>query len=213
MRLQLIGSVCSLVVAFSGSMNAAPITMTVSAPSAAPPHDQVSVTIGIAGLGTGTAQSIGTFDVNLGFDPLLLSFVSATFGNQLDILGLGDIRTVTLGVGVVNLFELSLDSPAELNRLQLPAFTLATLTFDTLAEGRSPLTVTVNALGDADGSAVEAQIQNGSILIQNSVPEPRATPIVAGVLVAILLASRRIRTASDRSIKSDRYIMTGAFGR
>jgi hypothetical protein len=54
-------------------------------------------------------------DINFGFDPTLLSCSSIVFGNQVDISGLGDIQSVTPGTGTVEVFELSLDSAAELN--------------------------------------------------------------------------------------------------
>jgi len=152
------------------------------------------VTISIDGLGAGTAPSLGTYDVNLGFDPLLLSFVSATFGNQLDIFGFGDIQTVTPSTDSVNVFELSLDSATDLNNLQLSAFALATLTFDTTAMGTSPLTISLNALGDADGNALEADIQNSSIAIQDGTPtspapEPSSAALVGLIVVALATAS------------------------
>jgi hypothetical protein len=187
----------ALVLALQSVAIAATITVAPFLPQS-PLGSQVTVTIGVSGLGAGTAPSVGTFDLDLGFDPLLLSFVSATFSNQLDILGLGDIQAVAPSVGSVNVFELSLDSASDLNALQLPAFTLATLTFDTLAEGVSPLTVSLNALGDADGNALEANIQNGAITIQNGTPtnptpEPNSTVLVAIGLLSIAMATRRIR--------------------
>lgn len=133
-----------------------------------------SFNVDISGLGNGTA--LGTYDINLGFDPTLLSYASIVFGNQVDISGLGDIQSVTPGTGTVEVFELSLDSATELNSLQASSFTLATLTFDTLATGsNSPVTLSVNALGDAYGNSIAATLQNGSVTIagaSSSVPEP-----------------------------------------
>ena len=106
-----------------------------------------TVDLVISGLGGGAAPSLGTFDLDIGFDSSILSFSSATFGNQLDLFGLGDINSVTPGVGTINLFELSLESAADLDSLQAGAFTLATLSFTALSNGSSPLSISVNALG------------------------------------------------------------------
>src|SRR5438874_1153733 len=54
----------------------------------------VMVSLMIQGLGDHTAPSLGTFDVNILFDPAILSFSTAVFGDpalgdQLDPLGVG----------------------------------------------------------------------------------------------------------------------------
>jgi hypothetical protein len=123
------------------------------------------------------------------FDPLLLSFESARFGKQLDILGLGSIQSMTTVIGSVNLFELSLDSTADLNSLQLPSFTLTTLTFNTSGVGTSALTLTLNALANAEGQPLGATVNNGSITVRqladNQLPEPATFGLVAAVLLLI----------------------------
>jgi hypothetical protein len=48
----------------------------------------------ISGLGDGTAPSLSTFDLDISFDPTILAFSTAVFGDpilgdQLDIWGLG----------------------------------------------------------------------------------------------------------------------------
>lgn len=157
----------------------------------------VSFDVNISGLGNGTA--LGTYDINLGFDPTLLSYSSIVFGNQVDISGLGDIQSVTPGTGTVDVFELSLDSPSDLNSLQASSFTLATLTFDTLATGtNSPLTLSVNALGDAVGNSINANLENGSVTINGlvtSVPEPSMIfSMVAGLFLIGGAKSRFFRS-------------------
>src|SRR5256885_142656 len=61
---------------------------------------QASVDVNVKGLGGGTA--LAAYDINVGFDPALLSFFSIAWGNQLDLFGLGDIQIVTPGGGTVN---------------------------------------------------------------------------------------------------------------
>ncbi|MBL8227342.1 MAG: hypothetical protein JNL98_02650 [Bryobacterales bacterium] len=155
--------------------------------------NQAVFTVNLTGLGNGVAPSVGVFDFDILFDPAILSFSGAVFGSQLDILGLGSIQSATLGFGSVNLFELSLDTVSDLNDLQAPAFVLATLTFDTLASGVSPVTINLNSLGDADGAAIAATITDGSINVGQSivVPEPVYWPLLALGLCAIVRFRKR----------------------
>ena len=98
------------------------------------------IDIRIDGLGAGGAPSLGTYDFDVTFNPSVLSFVSATFGDsvlgsQLDLFGLGNVSSLTPSTGIVNLFELSLDTSADLDALQADAFVLASLSFSGLAVG------------------------------------------------------------------------------
>ena len=114
----------------------------------------VDIDIGISGLGSAAAPSLSTYDLDLDFDPAYLAFANVHYGdpllgNQLDLFNLGS-NTAAAGVaspGVVNLFELSGDSVADLNTLQASSFILATVTFDVLTAGTSPLGLVSTALG------------------------------------------------------------------
>jgi hypothetical protein len=149
---------------------------------------QTIVLLKISGLGNGIAPSIGTFDIDLQFDPAILTFDNAVFGNQLDVLGLGDIQVVTPVLGVVNLFELSLDFESDLDTLQAPEFTLATLVFESFGTGTSPLALSLNALGDAAGNSLDAELIDGAITVSEAsiVPEPSYLSIVAAVFAIIV---------------------------
>lgn len=177
------------------SVNPTAQTQTVGSPT--------TISLLITGLGAGTAPSLGTFDIDIAFDPVLLSFVTATFGNQLDILGLGSLQITTPGTGTVNLFELSLDTVDDLNNLQAGSFTLAMLTFDTIAVGTSALNLTVNALGDADGQAISSILENGTLTIEdtagNPIPEPSYALPIGSLLLLLLCAISSRRQASHRS--------------
>lgn len=146
----------------------------------------------ITGLGSGEAPSLGGYDLDVGFDPALLAFDHATFGDQLDLLGLGDIRDVTPGVGRVNLFQMSLDSIDDLNTLQADSFVMATMGFTVLGAGLSPLTLIVNpgGLADAFGDPLDVELVPGSV---GMVPEPANSVLMAlGIgLLALTVARRR----------------------
>ena len=110
-----------------------------------------AVAITISGLGDPGAPSLGVFDLDLAFDPSILAFNTATFGDpvlgdQLDLFGFGSLTEVILGVGTVNLFELSFDFAVDLDTLQAGSFTLVTLSFDTVSLGSSALSASFRCI-------------------------------------------------------------------
>jgi len=140
----------------------------------------VIVEVVISGLGDGAAPSLSTFDFDVTFDGGILSFLDFTFGDprlgdQLNLSGLGSLTGVAAGPGGVNLFELSFDSPADLDAVQAESFTLGTLSVSALSTGKSALGIVVNTLGDADGDLLEADIVAGQVAVTGgplSVPAP-----------------------------------------
>lgn len=134
--------------------------------------------------------SLGAFDFDISFDPTILSFNSIAFGDpvlgdQLDIFGLGSVTGSDASTpGILNLFEFSLDDPLDLENLQAGSFIFATLTFDTLALGTSPLSLSVNAIGDAWGDPFPVDLVNGSINVVG-VPEPATVMLLGSGLVGI----------------------------
>jgi PEP-CTERM motif len=164
----------------------------------------VGVAVVISDLGSGAAPSLSAFDLDVTFDETILSFVSAAFGdpmqgNQLDLGGFGTVSGVTPGVGAVGLFELSLDTPADLEVLQAGSFILATLTFNATSGGVNPLGILITDLGDAFGDALTADVLTGSITVTGTaVPEP-------GSLLLLMIGAAGFAAArGDRRIKRTR---------
>jgi hypothetical protein len=159
----------------------------------------VDVGIRISGLNDFAPPSLGTFDLDVAFDPTILSFDHVSYGDpllgdQLDLLGLGSIQITTPGLGFVNLFELSFDPIGDLNALQQGDFLLATLTFNTLALGTAPLGISINTLGDAAGDALIASAGRGTVSV---VPEPATLLLMGSGLIGIWGGKRLLRHRID----------------
>ena len=137
--------------------------------------DTVDVDLFISDLANFATPSLGAFDVDISFDPGVLSFSSLVFGNQLDLFGLGSFTGFDGSTpGLVDLFEISLDSATDLDTLQAGSFTLATLTFDTIGLGTSSLWISSYILSDSlfpPNALVDATTSIGSVTV-NPVPEP-----------------------------------------
>jgi hypothetical protein len=141
----------------------------------------VPVDLVITDLGTNT---VGTFHVVVSFDPLLLSLdlADVIFGPLLGDPGSGEAVTDAVFVpGIptrtfVNVVAVALLSPTELDALQPSSFTLATFTFDTRAVGTTPLGITINALGDANGDPLSLSGTPGTGAITVSPRQPGQIP-------------------------------------
>ncbi|MHB1141398.1 MAG: cohesin domain-containing protein [Sulfuricaulis sp.] len=155
----------------------------------------VNFNLVISGLGNGSAPSLGTFDLDINFNPAILSFSAVNFGDsvlgdQLDLFGFGSITSYDDStLGTVNLFQLSFDDPNDLDTLQAADFTMATLTFSALSSGTSALDISINALGDSIGDPLAADITGGSVIV-SAVPLPAAIWLLGSGLLGLVGMAR-----------------------
>lgn len=168
-----------------------------------------TVSLGIAGLDGATA--LGGFDLDISFNPSILSLRGVHFGDpgllgdQLDLGRSGAVICspghdtfptcpADLTGGMVNLLELSLDAAGALNAFQADSFILATFLFDTLSPGQSVLSVNRLVLADAFGGGLIADIlQSGHITVAapNAIPAPSSLALLAAGMVMLMACSEK----------------------
>lgn len=171
-----------------------------------PVGTSVDVDVVISGLGDYMPDSLGVFDLDVTFDTTILSFTGYQLGPYLGDTTFGEALDLSWGEfipGVVNVAELSfLESdaftcifciPPYLDDLQPSSFTLATLTFDTLALGTSPLELSIWSLGDSWGDPLVADVINGSIGSIAAVPEPATFLLLGSGLFGLGLMRQKFR--------------------
>ena len=112
----------------------------------------LDIDVVISGLGAGGPDSVGGFDLSVGFNPGILSAIGVTFGPYLgDPLFFEAITESLLLPGSVDFAEVSLLLPFELDALQPASFTLATLSFQAVGNGATALSLVSIAVTDAFG--------------------------------------------------------------
>jgi hypothetical protein len=191
-----------------GQAAALPTLSLLPASQTASSGDSVSLDLVIDGLGDFAPDSLGDFDVDIGYDTAVLSFQSLTLGPFLGDVGLGEAIDFSLGdlVGTVNIAELSLLEPDAitcifctgpyLDDIQPGSFTLATLDFhvDALAPGGSTTVsvANVNILGDGFGNLLTLDSTNDAVIRgpQISTPEPTMLALLGLGLFGISVARR-----------------------
>ena len=162
-----------------------------------------TVDLSISGLGSGT--QVGGYDLNIGFNPGIVSFASASFGDpklgdQLNLEGFGTFASATPGTGTVDLAELSFDSAPVLQSSQASAFSLVQLTFDAKSVGTSALDLSVNAVSDAFGNSLTPALSNGSITVTGGkVAAPEIDPTSAFGALTLLAGSLAVARSRRRA--------------
>lgn len=167
--------------------------------------DDVSVTLMAGGLGNNNALSLGAFDLDIHFDPGVLSFTSYTLFDGLGDLALfeaGDFSLGEFGPGLIGLTEVSFLSAAILDGAQPGIFSLAELFFhiDAMGPGEST-TVSVHpltnpfAFSDAAGNELDVLVTGDAVIAtigggDINVPEP-STIALMGLGLLTLLTRRR----------------------
>jgi hypothetical protein len=162
----------------------------------------VNVKISISGLGQASSPSLGAYDLDLGFDAGYLAFSGAVWGdallgNQLDLFNVGGNPSGAelVAPGIINLYELSFDSVADLNSLQADGFTLATVSFDVLKAGSSQLTLSANAFADAEGNDLAVITLSAPV---TTVPLPPAMLLMLSGLLGLGLVGSNCEQQKSR---------------
>jgi MYXO-CTERM domain-containing protein len=186
---------CIVAAAFAlVASNASAITLSLSpAAQTIGLGETATVDLRISGLGDALAPALGAYRINVSFDPAILGLAAApVFGTGLDVLGFGTLNGYTTSGGIVEVWEISMDSAADLEALQGDAFTLATLSFNALGYGTSAIGIDVVSLGDAMGDSLSYLSEGGTVSVTR-VDEPPAIALVGLSMAGFLLSRRRRR--------------------
>jgi hypothetical protein len=162
--------------------------------------DDVTLTLMVGGLEDLEPRSLAAFDLDILFDPSVLSFTSYTLFDGLGDLGLFEAEDFSLGEyapGAVGLSEVSYLFDFELDPFQPGTFALAELMFhvDSLAApGFTIVSMRPGLFGFADaqgGEFVDVEMRSALIGTQpvNAVPEPSTLFLLS--LGLVLVAYRR----------------------
>ncbi len=148
------------------------------------------------GTGGATPMYLGDFNVDVVYDPSIVSFLGGTVDPDFGVDSFGcfvcDIDGST--PGTINVFAVSFDDPALAlipNQDGLGnRFSLATLSFGGLADGLTALTLNGINFGDEFGVPMSTTLINGDISIGTpTIPEP-STILLFGTGLAGLAAWR-----------------------
>jgi hypothetical protein len=182
---------------FAVNLNAAVILSMSPSSTTAMPGDVVVLDLMISGLTSGTADSLGDFDLDIFYDSAALSVASFSLTGLLGDIGLGealDFGSFDDTVGTIALALGSLLSVFDLDVLQPSSFSLATISFtvDALADGASTEVgiSAVYALGDAFGDPL-ALMGTSSAVISNGIPVSEPGSLAMMFALSIMLFVRR----------------------
>lgn len=191
---QLLSGLIGLSISLVGSSAYGVSLQLVSSSSNITVGQMVDVAVVVSDLGNQSAPSLSYYDLDINFDSSLLSFNNISFGdpvsgNQLNLSGLGTVPTSILRVNALSIAEGSGDSDTVLDTQQLGSFTIATLSFQGIGIGNSPLSLTVTELLDSQVDSLMVDSLTGTSV--NITPAATQTPessMNVGVLGLVILA-------------------------
>lgn len=154
------------------------------------PGDSFAIELTVAGLGDGSAPSLGAFDVTLSFDPAAVAFTSVVFDDRLGAIPAQAFADFAAGAGTLALASFSLLSPAALDALQPGAFRLATIVFEAVGAAPSTIGVASALLGDGLGQALPLDAPPTGVSVQ-PIPEPVAALVFGLGVAAVARVTRR----------------------
>lgn len=176
----------------AGASQAATIGFDPDTASGAP-ADTIMLDLVVSDLG---GEIVSAYDLDILYDDSLLSPLTVTFSSELGI-ALSD--ATLLSPGVLDIAAVSLLSDADLMALQDGnSVTLATLSFQVLAEGESTLDFSFDAFNDVKGAnnAVLDVVADPAV-INPGIPEPSSAMLFAvGALLVTRSTARRRRAAA-----------------
>lgn len=175
--LLMVGLVCGFMMLFGAATSTQAFSLSVqSNGTASSPSADVWL------LDRGTTQ-IGSYDIFITYDSLILAFNNAVFGNYL-----GGPQDSSPGIDLNNMtveaYEISFLNPLP---TQPNNFILFTLTFDAIGTGTSLLKFDSVILGDANGDEINTfELINGSVDV-NPVPEPNTLLLLCAGLGSLFV--------------------------
>jgi hypothetical protein len=190
------------VLLFASNASAAIILSAIPSTSNVAPGDIVQIDIVIDGLTADAADSLGAFDIEVGFDATALSVDSFSVGNLLgdsDFFEALDDSFVDLS-GIANLAVVSLLFDDELDALQPASFVLASIAFsvDILDVGSSTdIVFGTIVLSDAFGDLLIVANSNIATLTNPDSVAVNAPTSLALITFALVVLFGRRRLLKD----------------
>lgn len=153
--------------------------------------ENVSVDIVVSDFSEG--QALGDYDFDISFDNSIIELTDVIFGDQ---LGFSVQDSSSVDAGIVNINELSWETPEVLENNQASSFTLVSLMFSTMSLGTSMVDFDIIwALGDQLGQALSVASSGAQITVIDPgispVPIPAAFPLLLAGLVGLSFLRRK----------------------